>query len=168
MLEMDATGAAPASARRHVMAVLPRWRLPFDLIPDATQVASELAINALRSTLLLDVPEPTGLRLLCDRRRLVIEAWDCGPAVPARGPAANGTVSGGHGLPIAERLANQWGCQRVSTHVKTVWAELLISDYLDVQPDPESTFVGPLRPASDWCTPTTFNASAVNRATVRG
>jgi anti-sigma regulatory factor (Ser/Thr protein kinase) len=154
-LELNPTAEAPVRARRHVLAVLPKWGLPPELIRDAVQVATELSDDALRATLALAVPEPTGLRLLCDRRRVVIEVWDCGPDAGRR-PVLNGVLGDGRGPRIVERLANQWGSQRVSANVKTVWAELLVSTYLDSSPESGHTSVDtpqrPRWPSADWST----------------
>lgn len=165
VLEVDPTAAAPERARRHVVSVLPQWRLPPGLSADAAQVASELTACAVRSALAFGLREPAGLRLLCDRRRLVVEVWDCAPDTPAQRPGpTGGAVSGAPGPRITEQLANQWGCQRISAQVKMVWAELLVSTYLDPEPEPEETLVGiPKRavwPSPDWCTQT-FDGSAI-------
>lgn len=129
VLEMGPSASAPACARRHVTSVLSEWALASDLVSDAELITSELVSNGARASAALDVPSPVGLRLLGSAQRLVIEVWDCGPGVPARRSALDDEAAfaeSGRGLQLVENRANQWGCRRVSAHVKAVWAELLI------------------------------------------
>jgi anti-sigma regulatory factor (Ser/Thr protein kinase) len=125
-LELGPFATAPACARLHVKNVLAEWRTDRDLVPDAELITAELASNALRATLGLDVPQPIGLRLLASRQHLVIEAWDCAPGYPVRRPVLDDGAEDGRGLQIVEALASRWGCRRPGTHLKAVWAELLI------------------------------------------
>jgi anti-sigma regulatory factor (Ser/Thr protein kinase) len=83
-------------------------------------------------------PPPIALRLLANPERLVIEAWDCHPALPAPRAAASaeeGNVDegnyeeGGRGIDVIEAYSNRWGARRLSQNVKTVWCEVLMPGY---------------------------------------
>ncbi len=76
-------------------------------------------------------PRPIGLRLLANWQRVVVEVWDCHPGVPVRRTTPDpllpeNQAECGRGLEIVHELANRWGTRRLSAHVKTVWAELLL------------------------------------------
>jgi anti-sigma regulatory factor (Ser/Thr protein kinase) len=127
VLGLGASPSVPARSRRYTRYVLADWGLPRRLSADAETVASELVTNALRATLALDPPQPIGLRLLAvPRQRLVVEAWDAHPGRPERREVP-GEAEEGRGLMIVEHIASRWGTRRLSKHVKTVWAELLLS-----------------------------------------
>ena len=126
VLELGPSGAASAHARRHVMDVLVSWEIARDLIPDAELITAELMSNAIRATLGLNEPQPVGLRLLGNQQRLVVEVWDANPDDPVRRAASDFDAESGRGLQIVEALSNRWGCRRLSTYVKAVWAELLM------------------------------------------
>lgn len=125
VLELGPVPAAPSRARLHVRTVLTEWGVPRFLTGDAEMLCAELMANALRASLALTPPQPIGLRLLANEQRLVIEAWDAHPGDPVRRVAA-ATAESGRGLAIVEELSNRWGSRRLSEHVKTVWAELLL------------------------------------------
>jgi anti-sigma regulatory factor (Ser/Thr protein kinase) len=108
--------------------VLAGWRVSRALSADAEMICSELMTNALRATLALSPPQPIGMRLLAvPRQRLVIEAWDCHPGRPVRLVADDGAEDG-RGLAIVGELSSRWGMRRLSEHIKTVWAELLLGN----------------------------------------
>jgi anti-sigma regulatory factor (Ser/Thr protein kinase) len=123
VLETEACPAAVGCARRQARWVLAEWGLPDGLITDAETVTSELISNAVQATVSADPAEPVALRLLANRERLVIEAWDCHPGVPVQREASDEEESG-RGLVIVAALAHRWGTRRLSAHVKAVWAEL--------------------------------------------
>jgi anti-sigma regulatory factor (Ser/Thr protein kinase) len=125
MLELGPVPAAPSRARLHVRTVLAEWGVPRFLVGDAEMLCAELMANALRASLALMPPQPIGLRLLANEQRLVIEVWDAHPDDPVRRVAA-ATAESGRGLAIVEEFSNRWGSRRLSEHVKTVWAELLL------------------------------------------
>lgn len=127
VLGLGASPSVPARSRRHTRDVLADWGVPRALSADAETVTCELVTNALRATLALDPPQPIGLRLLAvPRQRLVVEAWDTHPGQPERREVPGGAAEG-RGLMIVEHIASRWGTRRLSKHVKTVWAELLLS-----------------------------------------
>jgi anti-sigma regulatory factor (Ser/Thr protein kinase) len=126
VLELGASPSVAARSRTHTRDVLADWGLPRGLSADAELVASELVTNALRATLALDPPQPIGLRLLAvPRQRLVVEVWDTHPGRPERRTVPSEAPEG-RGLAIVEQIASRWGTRRLSKHVKTVWAELLL------------------------------------------
>lgn len=128
VLELGPFATAPSCARLHAKNVLMEWNIPRDLIADAEVVTSELVTNALRAMWALEVPQPIGLRLLANWQQLIIEVRDCHPGGPVRRPIVHGDNDreGGRGLQVVEALSNRWGCRRLNTTVKTVWAELLL------------------------------------------
>ena len=111
--------------RRQARWVLAEWGMPGDLTADAETVTSELISNAVQATVSVDAAEPVALRLLANRERLVIEAWDCHPGLPVQQVASEEAESG-RGFVIVAALASRWGTRRLSAHVKAVWAELLL------------------------------------------
>lgn len=122
---------APASARAHVHAVLPGWRLG-DLAEDTATVVSELVTNAVQaSTAPAGGPVYVGgrmavvrLRLLSDGSRVLAEVLDQAPGfpVPRRAP---GDAGDGRGLQLIDALTRgRWGWQAVDARAKVVWAEL--------------------------------------------
>jgi anti-sigma regulatory factor (Ser/Thr protein kinase) len=158
VLDLEPVPTAAASAREHTRRVLADWGLPRDMVGDAEILVSELTTNAFRATLalhelklaarepsLLSEPEPPpiALRLLANPERLVIEAWDCHPAVPVPRAAASDAAAsvtaasvkdgnyeeGGRGIDVIEAYSNRWGARRLSRNVKTVWCELLMPGY---------------------------------------
>jgi hypothetical protein len=70
-------------------------------------------------------PPPIGMRLLGNAQRLVLEVWDCHPALPVRRDADTDATCG-RGLTIVAALSNRWGTRRLSPRLKTVWAEFLL------------------------------------------
>jgi anti-sigma regulatory factor (Ser/Thr protein kinase) len=130
VLELGPSPEVATCARRHVVALLGEWDVPFGIKQDMELICSELMANALEATsslppLAVGEPWPVGLRLLGNRQRIVLEVWDCHPGVPVR-QAAPDDQEGGRGLAIVHELANRWGSRRLSAHVKAVWAELLL------------------------------------------
>lgn len=129
VLELDLSEEASACARRHLRDVLPAWRVPRGLAVEAELICSELVTNAVQATGKLPEPAPVGMRLLASARRLVLEVWDCHPGIPVRRPpseVASAEATNGRGLAIVAELSNRWGTRRLSAHVKSVWAELLL------------------------------------------
>lgn len=136
VLELGASPEAAGFARRYVAASLGAWACPFGMKEDMELICSELVSNAIQATwslqtLVLAEPRPIALRLLGNRRRLMLEVWDCHPGVPVRKvvpvrQVAPDEAECGRGLAIVHELANRWGARRLSAHVKAVWAELLL------------------------------------------
>jgi anti-sigma regulatory factor (Ser/Thr protein kinase) len=131
MPPLGALTTAPASARAHVGAVLPGWRLD-DLTDDCQAVVSELVTNALEAStgpegelIYVDGRMPViRLRLLSDGLRLLAEVWDQAPGFPAPRRAASDTENG-RGLQLVDALTRgRWGWQAVDSRAKVVWAEL--------------------------------------------
>jgi anti-sigma regulatory factor (Ser/Thr protein kinase) len=125
VLETAACLAAVPCGRRHAREVLGGWGMPPDLVDVAELLTAELLSNAVAAMEVIGQAGPVALRLLANRERLVIEAWDCHPGAPAP-RAATGDDEDGRGLAIVEALAHRWGTRRLSAHVKAVWAELLL------------------------------------------
>jgi anti-sigma regulatory factor (Ser/Thr protein kinase) len=129
VLELGVSEEASTCARRHLRDVLPTWPVPRGLAVEAELICSELVTNAIQATGKLPEPAPVGLRLLANAQRLVLEVWDCHPGVPVRRPpseVASAEAVNGRGLAIVAELSNRWGTRRLSTHVKSVWAEFLL------------------------------------------
>lgn len=145
VLELGAFRDAVPCARRHVRGALGEWGVPLDVTEDMELICAELVTNAIQATVSLErtaletvppeavppeavadeEPRPIGLRLLGNWQRVVLEVWDCHPAVPVRRTAPDDQECG-RGLAIVHELANRWGSRRLSAHVKAVWAELLL------------------------------------------
>jgi anti-sigma regulatory factor (Ser/Thr protein kinase) len=125
VLKTAARPAAVPCARQHARQVLGGWGVPREVIEDAELLAAELIGNAVTATEVLGQAGPVALRLLANRERLVIEAWDCHPDVPQPRVAADDDEDG-RGLAIVAGLSRRWGTRRLSAHVKAVWAELLL------------------------------------------
>lgn len=85
---------------------------------DVLLLVSEVVANAC-----LHAGGPRSLLLRCTADRLRIEVTDGSPAPPAVRPSADPAVPGGHGLLIVERLAREWGSERVGGG-KCVWVEV--------------------------------------------
>jgi anti-sigma regulatory factor (Ser/Thr protein kinase) len=122
-LELDATGEAPAGARRHLTKVLAAWAVPRELAAEAELICSELVTNAVQATRKLAEERPVALRLLANAERLVVEVWDCHPGAPVRRFAAD-DAERGRGLAIVAGLSDRWGSRRLGPRAKAVWAEL--------------------------------------------
>ena len=88
-----------------------------------SEVACELATNALKASQSLPEIRPFALCLRSDRKRLLIEVWDHSPREP-RSALAGGDAEGGRGLLVVEALSARWGYQRTGYSTKVVWAEL--------------------------------------------
>jgi anti-sigma regulatory factor (Ser/Thr protein kinase) len=129
VLELDVSEEASTWARLHLRDVLATWRVPRGIAVEAELICSELLTNAIQATGKLPEPTPVGLRALANAERLVLEVWDCHPGMPMRRPpreVASAEAVNGRGLAIVEELSNRWGTRRLSTHVKSVWAEFLL------------------------------------------
>jgi anti-sigma regulatory factor (Ser/Thr protein kinase) len=119
-LEMAPLTTAVACGRLHAQNVLHEWRLGH-AAEDASIVVSELLTNSVKAS--CHQRTPVRLRLLTDRRQLIIEAWDCNPQAPQQRPADYADESG-RGLNVVAAIAVRWGYYR-SGNWKAVWAELL-------------------------------------------
>jgi anti-sigma regulatory factor (Ser/Thr protein kinase) len=136
-LEFGSLPTAVGSARAHTRAILTEWGLA-DLIPDAEMLVSELLTNALEASWRLDGRPPIALRLLTDRYRLVVEAWDQDTgSCDLRLQEPRADEDHGRGLMVVDALSHRWGVRRAGASHKVVWAELiLITGSLQCRPDP--------------------------------
>jgi anti-sigma regulatory factor (Ser/Thr protein kinase) len=127
VLEFGSLPTAVGSARAHTRGILAEWGLA-DLIPDAEMLVSELLTNALEASWRLDDRPPIALRLLADRYRLIIEAWDQDTtSCDLRPQAPRSDEDHGRGLMVVDALSHRWGVRRASASHKVVWAELVES-----------------------------------------
>lgn len=112
---------APFAARRFVCSQLLTWELP-GLLDAAELVASELATNAV---------EHGGgpfirVRLVYRVGAVTLAIWDAnGRDLPKFG-GGDLDAEGGRGLLITAELSDRWGCYRVRSAGKVVWALLAI------------------------------------------
>jgi anti-sigma regulatory factor (Ser/Thr protein kinase) len=100
--------------------VLHEWRLGH-AAEDASILVSELLTNSVKAS--CHQGTPVRLRLLADRRQLIIEAWDRNPRPPQQRQADYADESG-RGLNVVAAIAVRWGYYR-SGQWKAVWAEML-------------------------------------------
>jgi len=112
---------APGTAREFAAETLRRWGVPQWGEPVGL-VVSELVTNAVRhagtvATLRLE-PVDTGL---------VVAVDDASTGEARLVPAGTRSASGGLGLAIVDRLADEWGSTRRDGG-KTVWARLQLAD----------------------------------------
>jgi len=115
---------APRAARDFAASTLDAWGVP-QWGESVGLVVSELVTNAVRhagtSVALRLIPAGTGV--------VVVEVDDAAGGEPLLVPAERRTVSGGLGLAIVDRLADDWGyTQHVNGDGKTVWARLHLPD----------------------------------------
>jgi anti-sigma regulatory factor (Ser/Thr protein kinase) len=111
---------APRAARRFVEDALKAWGL-IDPEGTAALVTSELTTNAVRHA---RTPVELGVAKV-NHRRIRVEVVDDDPTLPEP-KAVDGTSTGGHGLPIVEKLAEQWGTELIDGNGKQVWALLAL------------------------------------------
>lgn len=119
-LEMAPLPTAVGCGRLHARSVLHEWRLGH-VAQDATILVSELLTNSVKAS--CGQGTPVRLRLLTDRRQLIIEAWDRNPRPPQQRRADYAEESG-RGLNVIAAIAIRWGYYR-SGNWKAVWAEML-------------------------------------------
>jgi hypothetical protein len=131
MAPLGALPTAPACVRAHVRNTLTEWRMT-PLIDTAELVASELATNAIQAS-----TDEHGhpiyfkgrmavifVRLLADRKRLVVEVWDMAKTLPTV-RHANANEESGRGLELVEAVSVNWGWKAAPDWPgKCVWAEL--------------------------------------------
>lgn len=125
-LEMTALLTAAACGRLHAKHVLWEWKLDH-LVDDAETLVSELLTNGIKAS---RTPYGAGLvtlRLLANRRQLLIEVWDQNPDDP-RPRQVDDESESGRGFAVIEAFSHQWGFRRVSATMKVVWCELRIKD----------------------------------------
>ena len=126
-LEFGALPTAVGSARAHTRHILAEWGLG-QLVDDAEMLVSELLTNALRASWKLDDRPPIALRLLANRRQLIIEAWDrCVDDVEVQPQPSPSEGEHGRGLMVVAALSHRWGVRRASFSLKVVWCELLVN-----------------------------------------
>jgi hypothetical protein len=129
---VDARPTVPRLARTFCEMVLRGWGLD-SLAEDCRLIASELTSNIVRTATGPD-GQPGGaglllvwLRLLSDRSRVRVEAWDnitLDRGVPVWRQAAS-TDESGRGLELVYKLSHDWGWDHLPAHnAKRVWAQL--------------------------------------------
>ncbi|MFC7219950.1 SpoIIE family protein phosphatase [Streptomyces polyrhachis] len=106
---------APREARRHARAALAGWGLE-DLTDSVELLVSEVVTNAIRYA-----RRPVSLRLV-NGQRLRCEVVDDVPQLP-RLRRAGPADEGGRGMFLVNRVAKDWGAERLSTG-KVVWFEV--------------------------------------------
>ncbi|HLH84506.1 MAG TPA: ATP-binding protein [Trebonia sp.] len=107
---------APHAVRLFVRAQLGEWGLA-RLIEDAELVASELVTNAVQNA----VGDYVAVRLKSPGSSVCIRMWDDNPGSPMMG-IPEPEDEKGRGLMITDALAEHWGCYRVTSRGKVVWA----------------------------------------------
>ncbi|NIH84189.1 ATP-binding protein [Amycolatopsis granulosa] len=114
-LRLARTVDAARRARRFTTEVCARWRVA-QLAPDAAVVVTELVENTLRHT--RGAPR---LALELHRDELTVRVTDDDPheAVMREGGHPPGL-----GLLLVAQTSREWGCDRVPSGGKTVWAVL--------------------------------------------
>lgn len=136
---LGALPTAPSLARGFVSAVLEGWGM--SVLTDTTElIASELTTNVVRAATGPDdkpaYDEEGGLpllwlRLLTDRRQLMIEVWDNLPAALGAPVVqhAEPDDESGRGLEMVDILSEDWGWEKVDGwDGKRVWALLVPGD----------------------------------------
>ena len=114
-LELDRDQHAPGRARTMVRGL--RLLLGDERTEDATLLVSELVTNAVRYG-----SGPVGLRVAADEgRRGRFTVSDAGGGDTPALREVGGAQSGGYGLHLVDRIADDWGVFHASTHV---WFEL--------------------------------------------
>ncbi|MEV7419870.1 ATP-binding protein [Streptomyces sp. NPDC089919] len=112
---------APSRARRDVTLCLHTWGLDH-LVDDAALIVSELVTNAVRHT----GTRRVGVSVTRHPDRVRIVVTDTSRTVPAIAPPDTDTeahAESGRGLRLVDRLATDWGSERLRTG-KRIWAEL--------------------------------------------
>jgi anti-sigma regulatory factor (Ser/Thr protein kinase) len=116
-LSVPADPRAPSSARRWLRRLLHDWRVPADVVDDATTCLSEVVTNAV-------IHAGSGARVAAelDEGRLLVSVVDTGRLGSAqRGDLANDEIRG-RGLAVVEALATAWSSERRSDGT-LVWFE---------------------------------------------
>jgi anti-sigma regulatory factor (Ser/Thr protein kinase) len=98
--------------------VLHEWGLR-DLADDAALVLSELITNAVDASMVLPGRPRVALRLMADKKSLVIEVWDHSPLdLEVREASADDEC--GRGLAVVAALSACWGTERTGHRHKVV------------------------------------------------
>jgi len=127
VLELGALPSAPGCARRYAKCLLREWNLAA-LTDEVELLVSELVTNAIAATEGLHtlIRPPVRLRLLSDRRRVVIEVWDASVRPPVR-TDANLTASYGRGLLLVDMVSERWAWTLTPQRGgKVVWCEIRV------------------------------------------
>jgi anti-sigma regulatory factor (Ser/Thr protein kinase) len=125
LLELGALPTAASCGRLHTRHLLREWQLGH-LSDDVELLVSKLLTNALKASWVLDRSYLVGLRLRADRQRLLIEVWDQNPHEP-RPRQAGPESEHGRGYAVIEALSSRWGYRQVSSRMKIVWCEVVIT-----------------------------------------
>jgi anti-sigma regulatory factor (Ser/Thr protein kinase) len=120
-LEVPASPAAVADARRFAVATFRGWSLPDELTQDGALIATELVTNAV-----VHGQPPIRLRLRRTARELAIEVDDAASAMPRKLRAGADDLHG-RGLDIVAQLSTRWAA-RADGYGKTVWSTLRIRE----------------------------------------
>jgi anti-sigma regulatory factor (Ser/Thr protein kinase) len=121
-LELEASPAAVASARKHAKAVALEFGL--SLLADIIElIVSELTTNAVRASEYLCHDSLTTpvvrLWLASDSQCMLIRVWDASDLMPVRQDAGPDDESG-RGLMLVNSLCSKWGAYRKRIG-KVVW-----------------------------------------------
>lgn len=109
------------TSRQAAAEAMERWGgIPAAVADDALLVVSELVTNAVLHGGDGGAEEVVSLRIEHCGDELVVEVTD-GTSSPARLKTAGASETGGRGLLLVTRLANDWG---VSDKNRTTWARL--------------------------------------------
>jgi anti-sigma regulatory factor (Ser/Thr protein kinase) len=113
-LRLAALPLAVPCARLQVKVLLLEWELK-KLSEPAELCVAELMSNAVKAVQDLEpaLRQPIGLRLSSDGARLLIQIWDCSPALPVKqkvdGAGSSGMdLEGGRGLFLVESYSERW------------------------------------------------------------
>ncbi|MER6530452.1 ATP-binding protein [Streptomyces sp. NPDC001508] len=120
-LDLPATPASVAAARRAVRALLTGWGTDEEVRDNAVLVTSELVTNAVTHS----ASERIACRLhsTAGRLRIEVEDQNRAAALPApRRPDPND--QSGRGLLLVEALSRDWGVTGTPRSARVVWAEL--------------------------------------------
>jgi PAS domain S-box-containing protein len=120
-LEVPATPASVADARRFAVATFRGWSLPDELLQDGALIATELVTNAI-----VHGQPPIRLRLRRTARELAIEVDDAASAMPRKLRAGVEELHG-RGLDIVAQLSSRWAA-RADGYGKTVWSTMRIRE----------------------------------------
>jgi anti-sigma regulatory factor (Ser/Thr protein kinase) len=127
-LELGAFPTAVGCARRRTHVLLKEWGLADPDLPATSELLiSELATNAVATTVRHQLGTPIRFRLAATRRVVLIEVWDADPTpppAPANEPPLPDTTSG-RGLFLVSVLGARWSWYAVPRGPgKVIWVEV--------------------------------------------
>lgn len=128
-LELPARVTSARAARAFCRRTWVDWSLPPTTASAATDVASELVMNAVEHG-----AGPVVLELRLGRQQLSVSAYDHGAGQPQLRPFRPGISSRGLGLHLVTHLSASWGWTE-ERGGKWVWAHIALSRAVDAVPD---------------------------------